>query len=51
VSARHAEVAGGGLVGLTAAALLARSGWTVRVHERSGRVVLLGDAAHRCRRT
>lgn len=31
----HAEVAGAGLVGLTVATLLARSGWSVRVHERS----------------
>lgn len=31
----HAEVAGAGLVGLTAATLLARVGWSVRVHERA----------------
>lgn len=32
---RHAEIAGAGLGGLTAAAALARRGWSVRVHERS----------------
>ncbi len=32
---RHAEIAGGGIAGLTAAILLARAGWTVRVHERA----------------
>jgi len=31
---RHAEIAGGGLAGLTAAAALAQRGWSVRVHER-----------------
>ncbi|MBS1881439.1 MAG: FAD-dependent monooxygenase [Actinobacteria bacterium] len=31
---RTAEIAGGGLAGLTAAALLARRGWNVTVHER-----------------
>jgi 2-polyprenyl-6-methoxyphenol hydroxylase-like FAD-dependent oxidoreductase len=31
----HIEVAGAGLAGLTAAAALARRGWSVRVHERS----------------
>jgi len=31
---RHAEIAGGGLAGLTAAAALAHRGWSVRVHER-----------------
>jgi 2-polyprenyl-6-methoxyphenol hydroxylase-like FAD-dependent oxidoreductase len=34
MSARHAEIAGGGLAGMTAAALLARRGWDVTVHER-----------------
>lgn len=32
---RHAEIAGAGFAGLTAATALARRGWTVRVHERS----------------
>ena len=31
---RHAEIAGAGIAGLTAAAVLAQRGWTVRVHER-----------------
>ncbi|MCK6210789.1 FAD-dependent monooxygenase [Georgenia sp. EYE_87] len=31
---RHAEVAGAGFAGLTAAAALAQRGWTVRVHEK-----------------
>lgn len=30
----RAEIAGAGIAGLTAAAALARAGWTVRVHER-----------------
>lgn len=33
--ARHAEIAGAGFAGLTAAAALAQRGWSVRVHERS----------------
>jgi 2-polyprenyl-6-methoxyphenol hydroxylase-like FAD-dependent oxidoreductase len=32
---RHAEIAGGGIAGLNAAIVLARLGWSVRVHERS----------------
>lgn len=32
---RHAEIAGAGIAGLTAAAALAQRGWSVRVHERS----------------
>src|SRR5438132_79298 len=32
---RHAEIAGAGIGGLTAAAALARHGWSVRVHERA----------------
>ncbi|MCW2839174.1 MAG: monooxygenase [Aeromicrobium sp.] len=32
---RHAEIAGAGMVGLTAACCLARRGWTVRVHEKA----------------
>jgi 2-polyprenyl-6-methoxyphenol hydroxylase-like FAD-dependent oxidoreductase len=31
---RHAEIAGGGLAGLTVATALAQRGWSVRVHER-----------------
>lgn len=30
----HAEISGAGIAGLTAAAALARAGWSVRVHER-----------------
>ncbi|RKS92995.1 2-methyl-3-hydroxypyridine 5-carboxylic acid dioxygenase [Microbacterium sp. AG790] len=32
---RHAEISGAGFAGLTAAAALAKRGWSVRVHERS----------------
>ena len=32
---RHAEIAGGGISGMTLAAALAQQGWTVRVHERA----------------
>jgi 2-polyprenyl-6-methoxyphenol hydroxylase-like FAD-dependent oxidoreductase len=32
---RHAEIAGAGFAGLTAACALARRGWSVRVHERA----------------
>ena len=32
---RHAEIAGAGFAGLTAACALAQRGWTVRVHERA----------------
>ncbi|MEA2376135.1 MAG: hypothetical protein QOD13_42 [Thermoleophilaceae bacterium] len=39
---RHAEIAGGGLAGLTAAAILARHGWTVRVHERGSELREIG---------
>lgn len=34
MTARHAEIAGGGIGGLTAAAALAQRGWSVVVHER-----------------
>jgi 2-polyprenyl-6-methoxyphenol hydroxylase-like FAD-dependent oxidoreductase len=34
MTARHAEIVGAGLSGLTTAAVLARRGWSVRVHER-----------------
>jgi 2-polyprenyl-6-methoxyphenol hydroxylase-like FAD-dependent oxidoreductase len=33
-TSRHAEVAGGGLAGLTVATALAQRGWSVRLHER-----------------
>lgn len=39
---RHAEIAGAGFAGLTAAILLRRHGWTVRVHERSQQVREIG---------
>jgi 2-polyprenyl-6-methoxyphenol hydroxylase-like FAD-dependent oxidoreductase len=32
---RHAEIAGAGIAGLTTATVLARRGWTVRVHEKA----------------
>ena len=32
---RHAEIAGAGFAGLTAACALAQRGWRVRVHERA----------------
>lgn len=32
---RHAEIAGAGIAGLTAAVALAQRGWSVRVHERA----------------
>jgi 2-polyprenyl-6-methoxyphenol hydroxylase-like FAD-dependent oxidoreductase len=35
MSQRHAEIAGAGIAGLTAAAALAQRGWSVTVHERS----------------
>jgi 2-polyprenyl-6-methoxyphenol hydroxylase-like FAD-dependent oxidoreductase len=38
----HAEIAGAGFAGLTAAAALARRGWTVRVHERGDEVRAFG---------
>jgi 2-polyprenyl-6-methoxyphenol hydroxylase-like FAD-dependent oxidoreductase len=34
----HAEIAGGGISGLTCAVMLARQGWTVRVHERAAQI-------------
>src|SRR5690349_733015 len=39
---RHAEIAGAGIAGLGFALMLARDGWTVRVHERSPRIRELG---------
>lgn len=38
----HAEVVGAGFVGLTVAARLAQSGWSVRVHERSSEIRAFG---------
>jgi 2-polyprenyl-6-methoxyphenol hydroxylase-like FAD-dependent oxidoreductase len=40
--ARHAEVVGAGIAGLAAGAALARRGWSVRIHERSGELRELG---------
>lgn len=39
---RHAEIAGAGFAGLTAAAALARRGWRVRVHEQADRLRTAG---------
>src|ERR1700687_2483389 len=39
---RHAEIAGGGIAGLSSAIMLARQGWTVRVHERSPEIREVG---------
>src|SRR5512133_3175615 len=39
---RHAEIAGAGFAGLTAACALAQRGWTVRVHERADRLRTTG---------
>lgn len=39
---RHAEIAGGGFAGLTAAIALRRKGWTVRLHERGEELRPLG---------
>ena len=39
---RHAEIAGAGFAGLTAAAALAQRGWSVRVHERGDRLRTTG---------
>jgi len=38
----HAEIAGGGIGGLSLGMMLARSGWTVRVHERSTEIREIG---------
>jgi 2-polyprenyl-6-methoxyphenol hydroxylase-like FAD-dependent oxidoreductase len=38
----HAEIAGAGIAGLSAAIILTRHGWTVRVHERSPEIRELG---------
>jgi 2-polyprenyl-6-methoxyphenol hydroxylase-like FAD-dependent oxidoreductase len=39
---RHAEIAGAGFAGLTAACALAQRGWSVRVHERAQRLRTTG---------
>lgn len=41
---RHAEIAGGGIGGLGLAMMLARKGWSVRVHERSPIIREIGSA-------
>ena len=41
---RHAEIAGGGIAGLVAAAALAQRGWSVRVHERAEHMRAYGAA-------
>lgn len=38
----HAEIAGGGIGGLSVGMMLARHGWTVRVHERSPEIREIG---------
>ena len=40
---RHAEISGGGIGGLVAAAALAQRGWTVRVHERAEHLRAFGS--------
>src|SRR6202161_126052 len=42
MSKRHAEIAGAGFSGLTAACALAQRGWSVRVHERADRLRTTG---------
>src|SRR6516162_8772390 len=42
MSKRHAEIAGAGFAGLTAACALAQRGWSVRVHERAERLRTTG---------
>ncbi len=41
-ASRHAEVAGGGLAGLTVATALAQRGWSVRLHERGSQLREIG---------
>src|SRR5262245_18086885 len=43
-AAGHAEIAGGGVAGLVAAAALAQRGWSVRVHERADHMRAYGAA-------
>jgi 2-polyprenyl-6-methoxyphenol hydroxylase-like FAD-dependent oxidoreductase len=40
---KHAEIAGGGISGLALAAMLARSGWSVTVHERNTEIREVGS--------
>lgn len=40
--ARHAEIAGAGLIGLSTALLLRRAGWSVRVREQSSEIREIG---------
>src|SRR5579872_4473198 len=42
MSKRHAEIAGAGFAGLTAACALAQRGWSVRVHERADQLRTTG---------
>jgi 2-polyprenyl-6-methoxyphenol hydroxylase-like FAD-dependent oxidoreductase len=42
IERRHAEIAGAGFAGLTAAAALAQRGWSVRVHERADQLRATG---------
>src|SRR5215468_5375062 len=42
MSRRHAEIAGAGFAGLTAACALAQRGWSARVHERADRLRTTG---------
>jgi 2-polyprenyl-6-methoxyphenol hydroxylase-like FAD-dependent oxidoreductase len=44
--ARHAEIAGGGIAGLSTAMILAQQGWTVRVHERSPEIREVGTGIY-----
>ncbi|MCC7276488.1 MAG: FAD-dependent monooxygenase [Alphaproteobacteria bacterium] len=43
---RHAEIAGAGLGGLTAAVALAQRGWSVRVHERAEQIRATGSGIY-----
>lgn len=43
---RHAEIAGGGIGGLSSAVMLAQQGWTVRVHERSPEIREIGTGIY-----
>jgi 2-polyprenyl-6-methoxyphenol hydroxylase-like FAD-dependent oxidoreductase len=40
---RHAEIAGGGIGGLTIGMMLARTGWTVRIHEQAPEIREIGS--------
>lgn len=41
-STRHAEISGAGIAGLTTACVLAKRGWSVRVHERTSELREMG---------